>query len=68
MLNWTDDPVRDAERYSEYMEEHGQETPESDHYRILCEMLKIQNRYLRRMHDTRTDQDSKRTEGAKEQA
>lgn len=64
---WTDDPVRDAERYQDYLEEHGEEIPESDFYKGLCEIYEIINDYnreMRRRSNGKTDSDSARVEGS----
>lgn len=51
----SDDPVRDAEESAEYLEDHGEEIPESDFYKGLCEIYEIINEYNREMKKGRKD-------------
>lgn len=67
---WTDDPVRDAEAYSEYLEDNGEEMEESDQYKLWVWFCKLQNAYLEEMRkrdDTRVNKDSERTESTEKQ-
>lgn len=43
------DPVKEAEEYAEYLEDYGEEIPETDHYKTLCECFEIMNEYNREM-------------------
>lgn len=51
MIAWTDEPVRDAERYQNYLEEHQTEEPDDDQYKTLCAIYEARNKYLRRLNE-----------------
>lgn len=69
---WTPDPAKDAEEYAEYLEDEGAEMEESDQYKMWVWFYKLRSAYLKEMrekeNDSRVNQDSERTEGAKEPA